>query len=163
VKSPAIVLKIVACLVGADKSNRMKLACKAIIAIVRAAKPYESAVALHEALFTSPSTYFYDLTQTWLKVNSDTTPEKLKVRFMDDEDPDYTAMFAHLCEEVGDDNLIIVFDEAAFLTPAQQVPSNILGPLRCLIRLINATKLMGIFLSTSSTCSHVLPGHIGSR
>ena len=158
VQLPAIVLDIVSILVGAGPLSRMKIARKVIISIVKAAELYTTAKSLHEAQFSSSCTYFSKLEEIWHSVSKEVTPEKIKVRFADDPDL-YTQIIR---EEVTDRDLIIVFDEAVFLSPIE-APTELLGPLRCLIRLINATKLIGVFLSTSSTCAHVHPGHLGSR
>jgi hypothetical protein len=60
-------------------------------------------------------------------------------------------------------DLILVLDEAARITTADEDPNDSGSSIRCFLQQVNKTEMVALLLSTSSVVACVVPGHEDSR
>lgn len=130
---PPVVLDMVHSLCNADPSARTKCAMKILHCISLVAVQYASAMALHHAQFAAEGDFFTKLALLWNAVKD--IPHKRKCRFAGTAGGPYD-------DGTG---MVIVFDECSVLKGATALATD---PLCCLIRAVNASAFIALFLST---------------
>eukprot|EP01031_Cornospumella_fuschlensis_P034548 gene34548-41831_t len=163
-----------------DRRMRLKWAGQIIACLVDAADGM-SAEQLFQAQFVEDTEGFYrKLKDKWARMTglgNKGTPPKVKVTFRLDEEQmgkatadDTGGSEASPQCTVDDGDLVLIFDEVIELlhwedevTPTSGNSKAANTFLRVLSRCINQTKLVGIYLGTSSKVGQLHPGHVCSR